>query len=353
MKEVDDKKISIIVPAYNCEKYIQRCIESIISQSYKNLEIIIINDGSKDKTLDVINKLKEKDNRILIIDKENTGVSDTRNVGIKNATGEYIGFVDADDYLEKDMYLEMMKILRDSEADLCMVSYYEIVNNKKKEVRFPWNEKIKVFKNSEIYNSFFPLMVSKFKSEKNTIMGAVWRILIKANIAKTINFNTKLSIAEDLLYISDYLLKSKTIVTINKCFYDYVKNCNSATEKYKEDYDKTNEIFYTEFLERLNRMKFFNKKENQIRYGLNRFTMYTLSLSNIVKNQNISFLKKRKLVKNLLKKIKNERYINKNIVKELDKKRQLAYILILSNLYSLLILFFILKNKIKNKKIGE
>ena len=94
-------KISIIIPAYNCEKYIERCVKSILCQTYHNLEIIVINDGSKDNTIKVLKKLGNEDNRIVVINKENTGVSDTRNLGLEKATGDYIGFVDSDDYIEK------------------------------------------------------------------------------------------------------------------------------------------------------------------------------------------------------------------------------------------------------------
>ena len=96
-------KISIIVPIYNTEKYLGNCLNSIINQTYKNLEIILINDGSTDNSLSICNNYKNKDNRIKIVNKTHTGVSDTRNIGIKNATGEYIGFVDSDDYIEQDL----------------------------------------------------------------------------------------------------------------------------------------------------------------------------------------------------------------------------------------------------------
>ena len=93
-------KISIIVPIYNCEKYLKRCLESIINQTYNNLEIILLNDGSSDNSLKIIKEYKKKDNRIIVIDKKNTGVSDTRNIGIQKASGKYICFCDSDDVLE-------------------------------------------------------------------------------------------------------------------------------------------------------------------------------------------------------------------------------------------------------------
>ena len=95
--------ISIIIPVYNVEKYLKECVDSVRKQTYKNLEIILIDDGSKDNSGKLCDELAKEDNRIKVIHKENGGLSDARNVGIENATGEYIQFIDSDDFVEKDM----------------------------------------------------------------------------------------------------------------------------------------------------------------------------------------------------------------------------------------------------------
>lgn len=120
---MDKKLISIIVPAYNIESYILRCIQSLQSQTYDNLEIIIVNDGSVDGTGKIINEIAEKDNRIVVIHKENGGVSSARIAGINAATGEYIGFVDGDDYVEPEMFEHLLKNAEDSEADISHCGY--------------------------------------------------------------------------------------------------------------------------------------------------------------------------------------------------------------------------------------
>ena len=95
--------ISVIIPVYNCEKYIKKCIESILNQTYKDLEVIVIDDGSKDSSLNICNKLMKEDYRLTVIHQENQGVSSARNKGLENAQGEYIVFVDGDDWVE-DIY---------------------------------------------------------------------------------------------------------------------------------------------------------------------------------------------------------------------------------------------------------
>ena len=124
------EKISIIVPVYNVEKYLEKCLKSIISQTYKNLEIIVVNDGSIDNSLEICKKFEKIDKRIKVIDKENGGLSDARNAGLKIATGDYIGFVDSDDYISEDMFETLGKLLKEHNAEISIVSYYEMMDNR-------------------------------------------------------------------------------------------------------------------------------------------------------------------------------------------------------------------------------
>ncbi|PKM49073.1 MAG: glycosyl transferase [Firmicutes bacterium HGW-Firmicutes-7] len=121
-----DSLISIIVPIYNAEKYLSECIESILCQTYKNIQLILINDGSTDNSLDICNYYKAIDNRILVIDKPNEGVSATRNLGIKLAEGEYIGFVDSDDYIEENMYEVLLNQIENDKSQVCVMISYTI-----------------------------------------------------------------------------------------------------------------------------------------------------------------------------------------------------------------------------------
>ncbi|WP_110301219.1 glycosyltransferase [Halanaerobium congolense] len=111
-------KISIIVPVYNSEKYLRRCINSIISQTYSNLEIILINDGSEDKSGEICEEFSLLDNRVKVIHTENCGQASARNTGLKIATGDYIGFVDSDDWIDKDMYELLLKMIEKHDADI-------------------------------------------------------------------------------------------------------------------------------------------------------------------------------------------------------------------------------------------
>ena len=128
--------VSIIIPAYNAEKYIEQCIDSIISQTYKNIEVIIVNDGSTDNTLAICEKYAKEDKRIKIVKKKNEGVSKARNDGIKIATGKYIMFIDSDDYIDDD-YIEIMhKNIVEKKADLVVSNYTRDKNGVKEKIYF-------------------------------------------------------------------------------------------------------------------------------------------------------------------------------------------------------------------------
>ena len=121
-------KISIIIPAYNIENYISATLDSVLAQSYKNIEVIVVNDGSTDKTGEIIDSYAEKDSRIKAIHKENGGVSSARIAGINASSGEWIGFVDGDDFVEQEMFEHLLKNALDNNADISHRRHYLILN---------------------------------------------------------------------------------------------------------------------------------------------------------------------------------------------------------------------------------
>ena len=116
--------ISVIIPIYNVEQYLKECLESVINQTYRNLEIILVDDGSKDKSGKICDEYKNKDERIKVVHKENGGLSDARNAGMKIATGKYIQFIDSDDFIDKDMIETLYNLIIENEADISMCSNY-------------------------------------------------------------------------------------------------------------------------------------------------------------------------------------------------------------------------------------
>ena len=125
-----NKLISVIIPVFNVEKYLERCIKSIINQTYKNLEILLINDGSTDKSIEICNRYLEFDSRIILLNKENGGLSSARNLGIDKAKGEYISFVDSDDFIHELMYETLVSNLEKNDCDISIIESFDVIEDK-------------------------------------------------------------------------------------------------------------------------------------------------------------------------------------------------------------------------------
>ena len=203
--------ISIIIPAYNCEKYISRCINSIINQKFKNIEIIIINDGSTDSTLIKCEDFKKKFQNVVLVNQKNNGVSYSRNVGLKRATGRYIMFIDADDYLVDDCFTNIKELLNKN-YDIIKFSYYIKESNNIKSIVF--EEKLydaKVCNRSSFFKSFLE------GHNENT----VWGQLIKKELVENVVFDEKLFYGEDVLFNYEIYEKAESMFYTNKIMYNY------------------------------------------------------------------------------------------------------------------------------------
>ena len=132
-------KVSIIVPVYNMEKRLNKCLDSLINQTYKNIEIIVVNDGSMDHSLDIIREYQAKDSRINVINQRNMGISEARNNGLAIATGDYLCFADSDDYVELDMIEELVNKITTDKSDIVVCDYYMFDDQTRKviEVGYP------------------------------------------------------------------------------------------------------------------------------------------------------------------------------------------------------------------------
>lgn len=221
---MEEIKISVIIPAYNVEKYINRCLESIISQTLKDIEIIVVNDGSTDSTLKKIAVFMEKDKRIKLINKCNEGVSSARNEGIKKSKGNYIFYVDGDDFIKKTTLEELYNYAIRKDLDVVTSDIYiyknEKIINTMKDIEI---------KNEEIISPKDYLV--KFFNNEGTY--AVWNKLWKKElyIKNNIFFPENLSYGEDGCTIPRLIINSKKIGKINKCFYYYCMNEESAMHR--------------------------------------------------------------------------------------------------------------------------
>lgn len=223
MAKVSNKEplISIIIPVYKVEKYLDRCVTSVINQTYKNLEIILVDDGSPDNCPKLCDEWAKKDKRIKVVHKKNGGLSDARNVGFKHSKGEYIGFVDSDDWIHKNMYKMLYKNMISYDADL---SCCELVRSLGPEDR----DKSKSFDNKVTEYDLDEFMKIFFKwGTQHCVYYAVTK-LYKRELVNSSLYPVGLT-SEDVLGTCKVLLKCKKIVSINTPYYYYFVNNKSIT----------------------------------------------------------------------------------------------------------------------------
>lgn len=227
--------ISIIVPIYNVENYLRQCLDSIMSQTYQNFECLLINDGSPDNSADICREYVEKDSRFRYFEKENGGVASARNLGIERSKGQYITFIDSDDWVESD-YLEVLyKSLIDEKADVAVSTYkqFNMDDNNYYVHSYQRGYDRKVFTNEELIDSL-PLLYG-YDSTYNFVSCK----LITRNLLEYIRFNLSTGYGEDMEFWSKVFLIAKKIVYVNKDTYIYRTN-NDSSKHYEEENIRNN-----------------------------------------------------------------------------------------------------------------
>ncbi len=220
-----DNMISIIVPVYNREKYISRCVESLLRQTYTNIEVILVDDGSTDNSMKVMKKLQKKDERLKIISQRNSGVSSARNLGLLQAKGEFIQFVDSDDYIEPQMCFEMINALKTTLADIAICGYNKV--NQEQNISVKGIDRY-VCNFKEIEKELPYLF-------QNAFLNYPWNKLYRRDVLTSL-FDLNLAVGEDLIFNLDNFQNAKSIILLEDCFYNYVEEAdNSLTKNYKED----------------------------------------------------------------------------------------------------------------------
>ncbi len=253
-----DIKVTIIVPVYNAEKYIEQCINSIINQSLTEIEIIIVNDGSVDNSLQAIKKISGGDARIQIIDQQNMGVSAARNNGIKMAQGEFIGFVDADDWVEANMFEVLYNEITSTGSDFAICNINGIDGDKvvNKRLRLtPGVIDLHSDKGREITNFL------RFAYDN-----ANWNKLYNTEILKrnSIMFNEELTVWEDLLFNLYYIHFANQGVVTDQCLYNYRSHQGSVMGSKGADHIKQFNLLYDNFID-FARQNNFEKEEDVFR----------------------------------------------------------------------------------------
>ena len=230
--------ISIILPIYNTETYLSRCIESILNQTYKNLEIICIDDGSTDTSSEILDKYAKMDERIKSIHKKNGGESNARNTGLNLMSGQYVGFMDCDDWIELDMYEILVSHIVDKNVDMAISTWYCDKDNSSEKVQNRLPVSNRVFNRKELFQYIY-------RRDDYRGFAYMWNKLYKRELfyykeGKLILFDEDLRLGGDVLYLGKLASNTKNACYIDKAFYHYnqreTSGCHTQDLKKREDW---------------------------------------------------------------------------------------------------------------------
>lgn len=252
---MEKPKISVVIPVYNMEKYLNRCLDTIINQTFRELEIILVDDGSKDSSGNMCDYYQSIDKRIKVIHKKNAGLGYARNSGLEIATGEYISFIDSDDYVKTDMYEKLYNHIKNENADTCIFGYQRMLGDI---IQFTRIGSLKgTFSEDNVFNKIFlNVLCSEPTSPEDYLI--LWQSscmsLYSMDIIRKYNIlypSEREFISEDVLFNTDYFIRSKCVTILNEAFYCYCLNETSLTKVYRKDRFEKCVILYLEHLRRL------------------------------------------------------------------------------------------------------
>ena len=308
-------EVSIVVPIYNVEKYLRRCFDSLINQTFKDIEIIALNNGSTDSSLDILKDYASNDNRITIIDNENLGVSKARNIGIDKASGKYIVFVDSDDWIDTNMIEVLHSNITKNNCDLVMCTYVREFDDHSKEKIFNLPD-VNLYVDDEVKEQLLRKLVGPVGKELANpeyldALGTVWAKMYKTSILKDKDLKfvdlKEIGSGEDTLFNIFVFNEVNKVILLNKPMYHYWRgNSNSITSRYIPNFVEKRRNYF-------NYMKDFikdNNLGNEYEIALNNricTSVLGMGLLECSKSNNISFFNKIRNIKRILR----EDYIDK------------------------------------------
>lgn len=337
-------RLSVVVPVYNVELYLDQCIESIINQTYNNLEIILVDDGSLDNCPILCDEWKKKDSRIKVIHKKNAGLGMARNTGIENATGDYICFIDSDDFIEKNTFEKCIEKLQKFKYDVIFYGHDKHDGFVSLKEYIPSPKKYEYFDNKSIVNELLPEMIIDvpYSHKTNMILSACMCLLKKSLIIDNDwrFVSERKIISEDIYSMFKLLRKANSICIINEVFYHYRINNSSLTRSFRIDrFDQIKKLH-------IELMKLVNDENLLVERFDYLFLSYSIACIKQIVSSNLKYSEK----KGYIRLICNDQHlieiINKYINKE-TKLRKLYFKNIRKKNYFIVYFFTYIQNKIK------
>ena len=251
--------ISVIVPVYNVEQYLEKCLDSLLVQTYKNIEVIMVDDGSKDSSGKICDEYAKQNKTFHVIHKENAGLGMARNTGLEYMNGEYVMFLDSDDYLENDCIENLYMNLLENDVDMCKCGFKRVVDSGSVIAERKYEKK--VFKGDYAKKELLPRMIGSSPFEHDSIEMCVWGAIYKTEWIKKYGLkfpSERTLISEDLVFNIDYMQYANGACVIDYIGYNYRVNLNSLSASYRPDRFEASKFFYLEMKRKLQGLSYGN-----------------------------------------------------------------------------------------------
>lgn len=329
-------KVSIIIPIYNVEQYVHRCIDSIINQTLQDIEIILVDDKSPDKCPQICDNYAKKDKRIIVIHKnKNEGLGMARNSGIKVATGEFIAFVDSDDFVDQNMYEDLYNHAKAQKCDTVFCSLTFLKNNHK--TNFKEVEKETIFEAKDIHRFLLDMVgpMPSFKSDVKYIVSVCKAIYSREIVyqQKLLFCSEKISASEDMIFHIDYLYKAQKICFVPKYYYFYRQNNNSITHTYTNEKIQRLKSFLIDISNKLSLL--YPEEDYKIRV-YRKYLLYLRLILQIHIKMNPNIINCLKAIENECSEQFYQSFLKEYPYKSLPFKHKIFFIAVKYNLYIIL-----------------
>ena len=323
-----DLLVSIIIPIFNVEKYLDRCIESVVNQTYKKIEIILVDDGSTDRCPQMCDEWGLKDSRIKVVHKENAGLGMARNTGIDNASGEYIFFFDSDDYVDVTIVERCVKSALENDSEVVAYGRNDVYDDGRIVPRGIKTEKT-LFSDSEICNIVLPAMFTYELGFGVSSWGKMYKLELFNRFNKRF-VSEKQIISEDAYFAIDLYTDVNRVSIVCENLYFYCKRGNSLSQIYNPERQSKNDAFY---LKAIDLAKNRGLSKRVIDSIAARYQMYTFSAIKQIVAAELDKSEKKKEIRKIFKSKVLRSTLTKDIIAKHNKKLRLFYFLLKSRLY--------------------
>lgn len=298
---MNEALVSVVLPIYNVEMYLERCIESIVNQTYKNLEIILVDDGSPDHCPQICDEWGKKDSRVRVVHKVNAGLGMARNTGIEHATGKYICFFDSDDYVKTDTIEKIVGLAEKVNADIVTFGYSNVDNNGLVKSEYVPCTVKEIFHGKEVQEEFLPDMLAERKESVNKRLHmSAWASLYSMKLIKENGWkfvSEREIIAEDVYSLLVLYKSVQCVAVLSEALYFYCDNGASLTHTYRKDRYKKIEKFYIETTQKAKQLGYSEKVIDRVRMPYYSFTIAALKM---ISRANCSYREKRHYINEIM-----------------------------------------------------